>query len=98
MNSVLKKFARSAFMFGVDFRKILALRNILKYLSQKRQFKLQGGRISELNPILTDYYEQAGVGKGHYFHQDLLVASYIASQKMVHLCYPFRKFSLYCYK
>ena len=28
-------------------------------------------------PIFTDYDDQAGSATGHYFHQDLLVASFI---------------------
>ena len=36
-----------------------------------------GGSITHLYPILSDYKHQAGSASGQYFHQDLLVASYI---------------------
>jgi hypothetical protein len=30
-----------------------------------------------MNPVLTDFFENAGNAKGHYFHQDLLVSQFI---------------------
>lgn len=42
-----------------------------------RRFNEAGGEISHFYPILGDYREQAGTATGHYFHQDLLVASLI---------------------
>lgn len=34
-------------------------------------------------PILSDFYSEAGSAKGHYFHQDLLVAQYIFNDNPV---------------
>ena len=48
-----------------------------KYLSQKFKFKKLGGDITHNYMILDDYVASAGVASGHYFHQDLLVASFI---------------------
>lgn len=36
-----------------------------------------GGVVTTKYPILADYYAQAGSASGHYFHQDLLVASFV---------------------
>ncbi len=36
-----------------------------------------GGKVTHTLPIFTDYDDQAGSSRGHYFHQDLLVASFI---------------------
>jgi len=36
-----------------------------------------GGVISNIYPILRDFGTQAGIATGHYFHQDLLVATLI---------------------
>jgi hypothetical protein len=47
------------------------------YLNHHREFLAQGGKIEQLFPILYDYADQAGSAHGHYFHQDLLVASLI---------------------
>ncbi len=41
----------------------------------------QGGEITHSFPILTDFTESAGQATGHYFHQDLLVASFIHASK-----------------
>ena len=48
-----------------------------KYLSQKFKFKKLGGNITHNYMILDDYNVSAGSASGHYFHQDLLVASFI---------------------
>jgi|TARA_B110000444_G_C18661041_1_gene510790 SAM-dependent methyltransferase len=48
-----------------------------KYLSQKFKFKKLGGNITHNYMILDDYKASAGSASGHYFHQDLLVASFI---------------------
>jgi hypothetical protein len=40
-------------------------------------FKKAGGVITHTYPILGDFEKQAGTATGHYFHQDLLVATLI---------------------
>ncbi len=62
---------------GLDPRKIMTLRNVPRFLSDCRKFKKAGGSISQYSPILDEFTDQAGTARGHYFHQDLLVASYI---------------------
>jgi hypothetical protein len=54
-----------------------ALRHYPKYHIQYKQFKKLGGVITHSFPIISDYDAQAGTANGHYFHQDLLVASFI---------------------
>ena len=49
----------------------------LKYLKDKSAFVKAGGVIAKTYPILDDYRDQAGTASGHYFHQDLLVATFI---------------------
>lgn len=56
---------------------IVFLRHFPKYRKQYSEFKKAGGRITRKNVILTDYDTQAGTASGHYFHQDLLVASFV---------------------
>lgn len=53
------------------------LRYYLKFLKDKSAFIKAGGIITHTYPILDDYRKQAGTASGHYFHQDLLVASFI---------------------
>ena len=52
--------------------------NLPQYLSQKKQWLSKGGKINRSYRILTDYQDTAGDARGHYYHQDLLVASLIA--------------------
>ena len=58
-------------------RQLRPFRYTLKFVSQYRLFKKLGGSITHNYPILSDYVAQAGSASGHYFHQDLLVASFI---------------------
>lgn len=53
------------------------LRFLPQFYSELRKFIAQGGKVDEIKPILRDYADQAGSATGHYFHQDLLVASLI---------------------
>lgn len=48
-----------------------------RYLGEREEFARLGGVITHDHPILEDYEEQAGTATGHYFHQDLLVASFV---------------------
>lgn len=62
---------------GLDPRKVGNLRNLSRFFNDRRAFEKAGGTISHNFPILQDYDDQAGSARGHYFHQDLLVASFI---------------------
>lgn len=80
-HSTLKRWLRSLVAVlmgvGIDLRRMLSLRNLPRYLAQYREFTRLGGKIAHRYAVLTDYETQAGSGKGHYFHQDLLVASFV---------------------
>ncbi len=62
---------------GLDPRRWLDLRQAPRFLRDRRRFRAAGGRIDRLTPILSDYAAEAGEARGHYFHQDLLVATLI---------------------
>lgn len=47
------------------------------YKKHYEEFQKLGGNITHRHMILNDFTDQAGSAKGHYFHQDLLVASFI---------------------
>ena len=53
------------------------IHDVLKYLFDRRKFTELGGSISHRYPIWSDYRKQAGSSSGDYFHQDLLVASFV---------------------
>jgi hypothetical protein len=62
---------------GFDPRKLLGLRGLPRFMRDRRDFRAAGGRIDHMLPILSDYSTSAGEATGHYFHQDLLVATLI---------------------
>lgn len=55
-----------------------------RHLRRFKQMQQQAGSmefpISRLRPCLKDMYQDSGTAKGHYFHQDLLVARRIHSR------------------
>src|SRR5580658_8156392 len=77
MKDTIKPIAVVLLEIGIDPRKILHIKNLPRYLAQKREFRNLGGATTRAHPILSDFDESAGAARGHYFHQDLLVASFI---------------------
>ncbi|WNO03727.1 DUF268 domain-containing protein [Rhodoferax mekongensis] len=59
----------------------MSLKYKIRFFRELQAFKAAGGKVDKLFPIYSDYREQAGSATGHYFHQDLLVAGYIATNK-----------------
>lgn len=53
------------------------LRSALRFVNGIREFERQGGRVDRRQPMLDDASDAAGAATGHYFHQDLLVATRI---------------------
>jgi Caenorhabditis protein of unknown function, DUF268 len=66
---------------GIAMTSLENLFYYLKFISQRRKFKNMGGIITDRYVILSDYKDSAGVAKGHYFNQDLLVASFVHKHK-----------------
>lgn len=64
-------------LFGRNFR------FVPKVFRQKADWIKQGGTVTRFYPILDDFTDKAGNAKGHYFHQDLLVASFLHERKPV---------------
>ncbi|MDA9174495.1 DUF268 domain-containing protein [Gammaproteobacteria bacterium] len=78
--SLKQKVLRIFTAIGFDPRVILSYRHIFLFYKHKKQWKSQGGTITASHKILTDLSDSAGISKGHYFHQDLLVANFIAQK------------------
>jgi SAM-dependent methyltransferase len=76
-SAMVMPLARLVLNIGTDPRRLTALRHYPDYRAQHRRFRKLGGKITHKHPILTDYDAKAGSARGHYFHQDLLVASFI---------------------
>lgn len=77
MKRFFRALAFNMLYLGIDFRKILALPFYAKYRKDKAEWLKKGGVINKQFMILSDYYDDAGISKGHYFHQDLLVAKLV---------------------
>ncbi len=55
----------------------MQLRYYIRYRKDRATWLSQGGKITKNHMILADYSDVAGTARGHYFHQDLLVASLV---------------------
>jgi hypothetical protein len=67
----------AAKLAGVEWRYTRALKYLGKFFGQYRAYRAKGGVVTQIHPVLIDYANEAGVASGHYFHQDLLVASFV---------------------
>lgn len=65
---------------GLNLKKIRNLSYFPRYFKTYLKYR-KLGRIDSLFPCITDFKEQGGINKGHYFHQDLLVAQKIFNKK-----------------
>ena len=71
---------------GFNPRRLRLAARLPRFVGDIRRWKRQGGRVSSLYPILSDWSDQAGGGSGAYFHQDMLVARRIyESQPQRHI-------------
>lgn len=80
-NKLLRPLAEIFAILRFNLYKLLHLADHLKYRKDYKQFQLLGGNITHQHEIISDFNAQAGSAKGHYFHQDLLVASLIHQKK-----------------
>ncbi len=88
MNRLFDKIHNWAVLFGVDSQKTVhALRGLPAYFSDLNKFRTQS-QSAKTNfafgrsyPCLVDRYAQGGSARGHYFHQDLLIARRINLNK-----------------
>lgn len=62
---------------GLDPLQARQLKNLRRYLRDRREFREQGGVIDSHFVILSDFEAESGTASGHYFHQDLYVAQQI---------------------
>ncbi|MGH8488610.1 MAG: DUF268 domain-containing protein [Gammaproteobacteria bacterium] len=88
MKQQLRAFYRFFVAFGIDPRKtIISLRGFPFYLRNFWSFRQQGASaldkfpFGSVYPCLDERFAESGSIKGHYFHQDLLVARAIYHNK-----------------
>jgi hypothetical protein len=73
----LKSIAWKMLRLGFNPWKIASYRYYPQFRKQRKKWLEKGGKINDNYMILSDYTDSAGCAKGHYFHQDLLVAKLI---------------------
>lgn len=66
-----------ALSLGVRRRKAERLLGPTRFNESRKAWLNAGGKITKNYRILSDFGETAGTARGHYFHQDLLVADFI---------------------
>ncbi len=62
-------------------KRFYRLKDALLFSNQLEEYQALGGVIHRILPILNERTQVAGEAKGHYFHQDLLVANFIFQNK-----------------
>lgn len=72
---MLKALVQNVSSIGIDVRRIANVVHLPRYFKELFLWIYRGGKISGLYINLNDYHASAGHAKGHYFHQDLVVAS-----------------------
>ena len=80
MKKSLLKILNYLNLFGFHPVAITHLPKFSRFIREKRAFITAGGEISSIFPVFSDYESNAGSHKGHYFHQDLVVAQQIYSK------------------
>ena len=90
MHKTAKKVLNAFQLFGIDLVKASrSPKGIYTYLHELYNYKKMemenptGFKVGKLIPCLNDRYEESGTASGHYFHQDLLVAKMIFTNKPV---------------
>jgi hypothetical protein len=80
---VLLKIYNFLLFFGLNLEKTYSLIFIPKYLITLFKFKLKDSKIDKIKPILSNFSYSSNSYKGHYFHQDLIVANKIYKKNPV---------------
>ena len=81
LKSKLKSLYLNLLRFGVDLSVLISLKHYPRYRKDRKLWLQKNGKIDKNSMILNDYKDYAGSARGHYFHQDLLVASLIFQAK-----------------
>ena len=86
MRRLLRPFFNAAATAGFDIHRAATLRRLPRFMRHAAEYRRQSdGRfpltLGDLEPILTDFASEAGIARGHYFHQDLWAARRIFARR-----------------
>jgi SAM-dependent methyltransferase len=89
MHRLLRPFFDAAAFAGFDVHRAATLRRLPRFVRHAAAYRRDAeGRFpltfGDLEPILTDFAAQAGIARGHYFHQDLWAARRIYARRPSH--------------
>lgn len=71
---------------GLNLRRVGMASKLPRYFRDLQRWRRDGGTVTSLYPVLSDWSDQAGSASGAYFHQDLFVARQIfAAQPKRHI-------------
>ena len=77
MHRIARAIRGAAKLIGLEWQRTRGLKYVGRFVAQYQAYRAKGGVITQIYPVLVDYDSEAGVASGHYFHQDLLVASFV---------------------
>ena len=77
IKKILKFLLRLKISFNINQSILNSLRNLPRYISTRKSWILQNGKIDKEFLMLHDFNDESGICSGDYFHQDLLVAGFI---------------------
>lgn len=78
MLKIKLRLIHSLSLIGFDLLRVHTnIKFARRFYGELSTFRKLGGVVSEIWPIMNDYSALGGTSSGHYFHQDLLVATYI---------------------
>jgi hypothetical protein len=75
LTSMFRPIGVALVAIGLNPRLMSNVRFAWRYFRTRYEWRRCGGVITASAPILSDFISEAGIARGHYFHQDLLVAS-----------------------
>jgi hypothetical protein len=89
MRRLLRPFFNAAATAGFDIHRAVTLRQLPRFMRHVVQYRRRAdGRfpltLGNLEPVLTDFGAEAGIARGHYFHQDLWAARRIFAERPRH--------------
>jgi SAM-dependent methyltransferase len=89
MRRLLRPFFNAAATAGFDIHRAATLRRLPRFVRHAVEYERQAdGRfpltLGGLEPVLTDFAGEAGIARGHYFHQDLWAARRIFAARPRH--------------
>ena len=73
----LRRINNLLMFIGINLKKTFSLVNFLRFVLEVFEFKRQGGKIRNYQPIIDEYNLESGSIRNQLFHADLLTSQFI---------------------